>query len=352
MQNRVEQIAQLAAIVALITGCFVVLRPFVTALLFSAIVCYSTWPVYRWLERILNERRWLAALVMTLILVVVAIVPLTLLTLTFSDSLAAAADALRGIFAAGLPRPPDWIANLPLVGQSVDAWWRDLALDQAKLNELLKRLAPPVQEGLLRFGLILGDGVVQLSLAVFIGYFFYRDGAALVAAIRTALRRVAGRMEEELSHTVGDTIESVVYGLIGTAVGQSAVAAAGFLIAGVPGVFLLAFATFLLSLVPMGPPLIWGGAALWLVYHDRPGWALFMVLWGIFVISSIDNVIKPLLISRGSSLPFVLVFLGVLGGVVAFGFVGLFLGPTLLAVGFALMQKWTTLPAEPTPPGA
>jgi predicted PurR-regulated permease PerM len=153
-----------------------------------------------------------------------------------------------------------------------------------------------------------------------------------------------------LFQTVGGTIKSVVYGLLGTALVQAVVAAIGFLIAGVPAAWLLGFATFFLSLLPIGPPLVWGGAAAWLAYQDQIGWAVFMAVYGFFAISGIDNIVKPLLISRGSSLPFVLVFLGVFGGVIAFGFVGIFLGPTLLAVGFALAQRWTRPAAAPTPP--
>jgi predicted PurR-regulated permease PerM len=146
--------------------------------------------------------------------------------------------------------------------------------------------------------------------------------------------------------TVSRTVRGVMYGMLGTALAQALVAVVGFLIAGVPAVPLLGIGTFLFSLVPVGPPLIWGGAALWLFDQGRPGWGVFMLLWGFFLISGVDNVVKPLLISRGSSLPFLLVLLGVLGGVMAFGFVGLFIGPTLLAVGYSLLRNWTGTPHE------
>ena len=142
-----------------------------------------------------------------------------------------------------------------------------------------------------------------------------------------------------------------MYGLLGTALAQALVAALGFAIAGVPGVPLLGVATFIMSLVPIGPPLIWGGAALWLFDQGSTGWGVFMVVWGLVLISGVDNVVKPMLISRGSSLPFLLVLLGVLGGVLAFGFVGLFIGPILLAVGYSLMRDWTGVkPAVPPAP--
>jgi predicted PurR-regulated permease PerM len=127
------------------------------------------------------------------------------------------------------------------------------------------------------------------------------------------------------------------------------VALLGFLIAGVPGAITLASLVFILSIVPVGPPLIWGGATVWLVYNDQTGWAIFMALWGFFVVSGIDNIVKPLLISRGAAMPFVLVLLGVFGGVLAFGFVGIFLGPTLLAVGYNLVRRWTETRAATEP---
>ena len=124
------------------------------------------------------------------------------------------------------------------------------------------------------------------------------------------------------------------------AAAQGLVAGIGFLIAGVPGAALLGFATFFLSVVPVGPPMIWIPAALWLFAYGSTGWAIFLGLWGLLVVSMVDNVLKPMIISRGSHLPFMLVLLGVLGGVAAFGFVGLFIGPTLLAVGYRMVNEW------------
>ncbi len=331
--------------VVLVVGCWLVLQPFVTALLCAAIMCFSTWPVYQRLERELRGHRSLAAFVMTLLLILVVVLPLALLALNLADNVTAVVEQTREFFAEGLPNPPDWIASIPVVGDGIDTGWREIAASKAKLNETLKKLAQPAQQGLLKAGLILGEGVLQLSLTAFIGFFFYRDGAALMEAAKSATRRVAGRLAPGLFQTVGGTIKGVVYGLVGTAIAQGLVAVIGFLIAGVPGALVLGFLTFLLSMAPIGPPLIWGGATAWLIYKGSLGWAVFMAVWGFFAISGIDNVVKPLLISRGSSLPFVLVLLGVFGGVIAFGFVGIFLGPTLLAVGYSLARLWTTQPA-------
>ena len=183
-------------------------------------------------------------------------------------------------------------------------------------------------------------GLLQLALAVLVAFFLYRDGEAAAAKIERMTSRIGGSRGRHLLTVAGSTVTSVVYGILGTALAQGLVAGIGFLIAGVPGAALLGFATFLLSVVPVGPPLIWIPAAIWLFVQGFTGWAIFMGLWGLLVISMVDNVLKPMIISRGSHLPFMLVLLGVLGGVAAFGFVGIFLGPTLLAVGYRMVNEW------------
>ena len=135
-----------------------------------------------------------------------------------------------------------------------------------------------------------------------------------------------------------------MFGIIGTAIGQGLVAAVGFMIADVPNVLLLSFAVCMLSVVPVGPPLVWGPVALWLWSTGHVGMAVFMVVWGVAAVSSVDNFIKPVLIARGTTLPLALVFLGVFGGIISFGFLGLVLGPILLAAAIAMFSDWTKNP--------
>jgi predicted PurR-regulated permease PerM len=340
-EKRLEQIFQVAAIAVLVVGCFMVLRPFIAAILSAAILSFSTWPVYEWFERRLGGRSWLAALVMTLLFVVIVVLPLVVVALTYADEVPRLFETVRDTLSEGLPNPPSWVSSIPLVGESLDTGWRELAGNKAQLAEMLKRLLQPARQGVVSASFLIGEGALQFTLIAFIAYFFYRDGAALAGALRNALTRVAGQLTGELIEIVGGTVTGVVYGIVGTGIAQGIVALIGFFIAGVPGALMLGFLTVFLSMVPAGPPLLWLGATAWLAYQDRPGWAIFMAVWGIFVISGIDNIVKPLLISRGSSLPFVLVLLGVLGGVLAFGFIGIFLGPVLLAVGFNLARGWT-----------
>ena len=351
-EKQFEQVVRVAAIVLLVVGCVVVLQPFLVAILAAAILCFSTWPVYRFVEDRTGGRSWLAALVMTLLILLVLVVPLALIALSFRDDVPQLVENARELFAQGLPGPPEWVKAIPLAGEHLDAAWRELAESRDKLGEALKHLLQPARELLVKTGLIIAEGVLQLTLIAFVSYFFYRDGAVLVAALRNALNRVAGDLTERLLGIIGGTITGVVYGIVGTGLAQAVAALVGFWIAGVPGAIMLASLVFILSIVPAGPPLIWVGATVWLAYNDQQGWAIFMALWGFFLVSGIDNIVKPLLISRGAAMPFVLVLLGVFGGVLAFGFVGIFLGPTLLAVGFNLVRRWTETRASVQPPAA
>ena len=267
---------------------------------------------------------------------------------------------IRGLFSDGPPGPPSWVADIPVVGTQLYEYWQGLTHNTAKLLSELSDYGQyllPAGEWLLGAAAILGQGTLQLAFALFIAFFFYRDGVDGAKGLQNVAHRLGGERAIRLLNVVGATIKSVVYGTIGTAIAQSALTSLGLWLAGVPGVLLLGFITFLMALTPIGAPLVWFPAAIWLFYANATGWAVFLVLWGIFVVGGADNIIRPYFISRGSDLPFVLVFLGVLGGTLAFGFLGLFLGPTLLATGYEIVRDWaqveppaTTLGPQPPNP--
>lgn len=206
----------------------------------------------------------------------------------------------------------------------------------------LGKLVAWAKTGLIIAGKIVLGGVTEVVLSAFLAFFLLRDAPALGDRLHMAVGRLAGDRGRHLIKVAGDTVRGVIHGIIGTALAQAVVAGLGFWIAGVPGAVLLAVLTFLVAVVPFGPPLIWIPATLWLFAQDRGGWAIFMFVWGLLGISSVDNVIRPLIISQGSKMPFVLIFCGVIGGALAFGLVGVFLGPTLLAVGFRLIEEWSS----------
>ena len=336
------RIARIALLALLVMGCALILRPFIAAILFAAIVCITTWPLYAGLLVRARGRSWLAAMVMTLILALVLVVPMALLTASLADVTPAAIDAIRALLEKAQVAPPEWLKKIPLAGEQLDAYWHRLAESREELTALLRRLYDPAREFIVKAGAIFAEGVLQLVLTLFIAFFFYRDGPALAGRLRNLSQRLAGDLGEQMLLLSQGTINGVMIGIVGTAIAQAVVALIGFLLAGVPGALLLAALTFFLSMVPIGPPLVWGAAAFWLYNKGDVGWAIFMVLWGLLAISSVDNFVKPVLISRSASLPILLIALGVFGGVLAFGFVGIFVGPTLLALASVLLERWAS----------
>ena len=204
----------------------------------------------------------------------------------------------------------------------------------------LTRLLPAAKTVVLWGGRALGEGIFQILLSLLIACFFYRDGHAAADQLQAALHRIAGERGDRLLDLAGATIRAVVYGILGTSLLQGVVAAIGVAIAGVPGAASLGFVTFIVSLVPGGPPIVAAPAAFWLYRQGSTAWAVFMMAWGLMV-GTLDNVVKPLLISRGGSTPMILVMLGVFGGAFAFGVIGMFLGPTLVALGYSLFEQWS-----------
>lgn len=338
--ERNDRLLGIAIIAVLIIGCLAVLAPFVTALLLAAILAYATWPLNIRLRKKLGGRYTIAASLMTLGASVVLLAPLVIVALSLADNAKELGEALNGVFEGGLPKLPQWVTGLPLIGGWLDEYWKSIAHDGSRLFQGLEGLIAPARTAFLAAGGALVSGLIQLTLAVMVAFFLYRNGEFAADRIKRAVLRVGGMRGKHLLEVTGHTVIGVVYGILGTALAQGTLAAIGFVIAGVPGALLLGLATFFMSVTPVGPPLIWGPAAIWLFYQGSTGWAIFLIAWGVLIIGLIDNVLKPMLISRGSSLPFILVFLGVLGGVVAFGFIGVFLGPTLLAVGYRVVTEW------------
>ena len=345
--QRLRQYAQLAAIVIVIVSVYLVLHPFVPAILFAAVVCSSSWPLYIRLHKLLWGNATLAALVMSFLMVVLVIGPCLLLAISLSDNVAALVETVKAALDGGAVAAPAWLSSVPLVGDLAAQHWQRVSTSGESLAVQSKGLLEPTRVFVVGVGKFVGNGLIQMTLAVFIGFFFFRDGHALMAAVRKFLDRLAGDLAVELLATTQNTVTGVVHGIFGTALAQALVAVVGFLIAGVPAAWLLGVGTFFLSLIPVGPPLLWGGASVWLLMHGETGWAIFMALWGLLVISTIDNVVKPYLISRASKLPLLMIVLGVFGGVVAFGFIGVFIGPPVLAVALMLLQLWIDRPAEP-----
>jgi predicted PurR-regulated permease PerM len=348
-QKRIEQIAGLSVIFAIILGCGFVLRPFILPILWAAIICFATWPVYELLLKWTHERHNLAAGLMTAILLLVLFIPFFMVGITFTDSVQSIIEWFNTHGEASLLTPPKWVEKIPWVGPDLNQYWADMAENSGPVINWLKPRFKDTGVWLLQHSLDVARGVFYLAMSVLIAFFLYRDGEGVVRQFRAGFQKISGDYAQHLMEVATSTIRSVVYGVIGTALAQGFVAWIGFRIAWVPKPILLSVFTFFLSFIPAGPPIVWIGASVWLFAQGHTGYGIFMIVYGILAISSIDNLIKPYIISRGSKLPFMVMFIGVIGGVATFGFIGVFLGPTLLAVGYSLTYE-VLIRRQPIPP--
>ena len=332
-------LAQILLLV-LLGACLWVLAPFVSALFWAAVLAFASWPVMRYLTRVLNGNTSLAAGLLTAGWIFVVAGPLVWLGFNIADNIRVGTELIKDLRVTGLPDAPEWLANVPMIGDRLLELWQTIDQQGAALFAAAKPYMGQTGNWLLARSASIGAGFLELALSLFLVCFFYRDGPRLALLARELVDRLIKDKADYYIDLVAGTVRRVVNGVIGTAAAQAILALIGFLIAGIPGALLLAALTFMLSLIPMGPPLIWGPAAAWLFFQGEYGMTVFLVLWGFLVISSVDNFLKPYLISRGGNLPLVVFLMGVFGGLFAFGFMGLFLGPTLLAVAYSLVSDW------------
>ncbi len=396
---KIEPLLGGIALLLLLLGCFYVLRPFATALMWAMILAYALHPLQRSFTRWFRGSRTLAACFVTLTMTIVLAGPIALIGLSIAQDGKDLAEATRKWFMAAPDQAPAWVGQLPMVGPEMAGYWAKFAEDRKPWMEqlekevkttplrprivvesgegLIVKEAPPPQEvgnektdaedkkqasshivvllgqflvwaktWLISVTLTVGQGVTQVLVSAFLAFFLLRDAPVLADRLTNAVDRLAGGRGQHLLKVAGDTVRGVIYGVLGTAIAQALVAGLGFWIAGVPGAVLLSVLTFFFAVIPFGPPMIWLPAALWLFAQNQPGLGVFMLLWGFLAISSVDNFLRPYLISQGSKMPFLLIFCGVIGGALAFGLVGIFLGPTMLAVAFRLVEEWSSPPVE------
>jgi predicted PurR-regulated permease PerM len=329
----------------LLFGILAVLRPFSTGILFGAILAIAAWPLRDSLLRRGLGRGLVATLLLVLALAVV-VLPLLALAPGLGERLTQGAGRLRDYFASA-PQIPSWLAGLPIVGERLARMWDKVLLAQGNIRTVLEPYSQGLREALVDAAGALGQSVLQIILSLVVATFFWVSGDTLATRLRDILQRLGGETAGAALDVAAGAVRSVAYGVVGTAIIQAVIMAIGLVVAGVPGAVLLGFVTLLLALSQIGAPLIiviWAGAAFWLFGQDQQGWGIFMIFWGL-VVTVIDNFIKPFLIGVGVEMPLSLTILGVFGGFVAFGFLGLFIGPTLIAIGFTLLEAWRGAPA-------
>lgn len=337
----IEPAVGLFVLLLLVAGCTLVLLPFVSALILAAVLCLSTWPVFLTLTCLMEGRKTLAAIAMVVLLAAVIIGPVAILGSHLVDNVGAVVAAAHRALAQGPPQPPEWLGKVPIVGERIRDYWIDLSQDVASRSAAVEQVVGTLARLALEFGKLLGRGLLEIALSLIICFFLYRDGDSVAQRLNRAAFRICGAEAERLVEIAALTVQGVVYSIIGTALIQGVLFGLGFLLAGVPGAFVLGFATFILSFLPGGTALIWIPSAIWLFRQGATAWAVFIVIWGVFVGGLLEHLLRPILMARTGSTPIILILLGVFGGTLAFGFVGIFIGPTLLAIGYGLLQVWT-----------
>ncbi|WP_339082870.1 AI-2E family transporter [Pseudomonas sp. TMP9] len=346
MANNDRLLVQILLLVLLGASLWV-LAPFWSALFWAAVLSFASWPVMRVLTRLLGGRQSLAAGLLTLVWTVLVAVPLVMLGFNLADHIKDFTELLKGFQVEGFPPAPTWLADVPLIGERLMGFWLTIDQQGSAFFATVQPYLGQVGNWLLLRSAQIGGGMLELALSLILVFFFYRDGPRLAAFAQSLLQRLIGSRADHYLELVAGTVQRVVNGVIGTAAAQAILAWIGFTIAGVPGALVLGILTFGFSLI-MVPPLIWGPAVAWLFWQGEVGMGIFLLIWGVFVISGVDNILKPYLISRGGNLPLIVVLLGVFGGILAFGFMGLFLGPTLLAVAYSLLSDWVEIPSKST----
>ena len=338
----IERAIVLGLIALLLLGVFEVLRPFITAILFGAIVAVAAWPAREALVNAGLPRGGAAALLLVLAICLVAL-PALVLAPGLANQVEHAGENLAAALATVPPRPPRWLAGLPLIGEEIVVLWSTVA--GGELHDLAVALAPyseSLRHGMVAVAAGLADSLLQLVLALAVATMFWIHGRELAMQLRDILFRLGGEAAAQTLDTAGGSVRGVAYGVVGTAALQAVLMTAVLSAANIKGAAALGFIILVLALSQIGLPLVYGivfGAAWWSFHIGSTGWAIFLLACCV-PLSALDNVVRPWLISFGVPMPLVLVFLGVFGGFLSFGFLGLFIGPIVLSVAFSLLSAW------------
>jgi len=325
----------------LLASVFWVLQPFLGAILWATMIVVATWPVLRWIEHALGGRRWLAVAVLTVSVLLVFIVPFFLAIGTLMANTGRITAWAQGMFAEGLPQAPAWVAGLPVVGPKTVEAWNGLA--NSPLGDLAARVTPYLGDLTVWFAAQvggLGRLLVQFLVTVALSAVFWNSGEAWGGGlVRFAGRLLGNDRGEAVVRLAGQAVRGVALGVVGTALIQATLGGIGLLITGVPLVPLLTVVMFLLAIAQVGPVPVLLSAVAWLFWSEASGLGAFLLVWSLIVMG-LDNVVRPFLIRKGADLPLLLIFVGVLGGLISFGLIGLFVGPVVLAVAHTLLRAW------------
>jgi predicted PurR-regulated permease PerM len=324
----------------LIAASFWIVRPFLSALIWATMVVVATWPVMLKVQARLGGKRSLAVIVMSLSLLLVLLIPMSAAIVTLVDNSGRIVGWSRWLAETEVPPPPGWVAGVPLIGDKLQQFWMQFVAQG--LQDFAAKLAPYARDITRWFVAEVGSfGMLffQFLLTVVIAAILYAGGESTAAWIKQFGMRLAGDKGVNAVVLAGQAIRGVALGVVVTAVVQSVMGGIGLAIAGLPMVAVLTALMFMLCIAQLGPILVLAPAVAWLYWSGDNAWGTFLLVWTL-VVGSLDNVLRPYLIKKGADLPLLLIFAGVIGGLVSFGLVGIFVGPVVLAVTYTLIDAW------------
>jgi len=319
-----------------------ILQPFLGAMIWATMIVVATWPLMLKVQNAAGGRRWLAVMIMTLAMLFLIVAPLTIAILTVIDRREDIVNLASSLATADVPPPPGWVEQVPFVGARLAEEWRRLAAIGGE--ELATQAAPYIRQALSWFAGQAGSFglmVLHFVLTLVIAAILYANGEVAAIGVRRFGRRLANDRGENAVVLSGQAIRAVALGVIVTAVVQSACAGVGLAISGIPYAAVLTTIIFVLCIAQIGPILVMVPAVVWLYWSGDSLWGTVLLIWTL-IVGVLDNVLRPILIRRGADLPLLLIFAGVIGGLIGFGVIGLFVGPTVLAVTYRLLEAWVS----------
>ncbi|MEY6430809.1 AI-2E family transporter [Thioalkalicoccus limnaeus] len=329
-----------AFLLGLLLMSYQVLHLFLVPVAWALILVYVTWPIHRRLRSLLHPYAGLSASLTTLILALVFVVPLLWIIVLLRSEVPMVYAQIVDSIHEGPSVLPSSLVGLPWVGPELERLLSLVAEDPDALGDQVLQWLNPLREGALQLLGDIGATAIKFGFALLSAFFLYRHGDSLLDQTRRLLLSLLGARAESYLVAIGDTTRAVLYGLVLTALAQGALAGVGYAVAGFQVPILLGVLTAIFALIPFGTPLVWGVASLWLYLTGEVLAAVGLALWGAVVVSQIDNLLRPLVISSATRIPYILVLFAVLGGIAAFGLVGLFLGPIIIAVLLAVWREW------------
>lgn len=336
-----------AGVALLVFLTYLVLSPFLVPVAWASIIVFVSWPAYQRLLNLLGGHANLAATLMTLCMTLLLVGPLAWVILLLQSELQNIASHLGELAALpNAPLPPWLKTHAGWLAQEIDNAWTHAHSHPETLRDPLSSLLNMALSNLGPLAEGIGKNIGRLVCTIFSLFFFYRDGRTLLRQMRRTLAQILHRQDDRYLQAAGNMARAVVFGIVLTALAQALLAGMSYAVAEAPNPVFLALVTFLAALIPFGTPFAYGGVALWLFVNGDAMSGIGVALWGALVVSSVDNIIRPLVISSATQISFLLVMFGVLGGLASFGMIGLFLGPIILAVTMAIWQEWLQQPLE------